>query len=101
MKKIISLTLCCAFLTGCSLFRTHKMDVVQGNVYTQAEVSRLRTGMSTGEVKSILGNPVMTNILADNRLDYVYTNQPGHHEMTEKRLTCNFQNNRLVKIEQS
>lgn len=101
MKKLISLALTCALLSSCSLFRIHKMDVQQGNLYDQAEVSRLRTGMSTSEVKAIIGEPVMVNVLADNRLDYVYTNQPGHEEMSVKRLTCLFQNNRLVKVEQN
>lgn len=99
MKKIIPLVLFCAALSGCSF--VHKMDIKQGNIYTQEEVSRLRTGMSMAEVKSILGNPVMENILADNRLDYVYTNQPGHEDRYEKRLTCLFQNGRLVKIQQN
>ena len=99
MKKLISLALFCALLSGCSYFKIHKMDITQGNVYTQAEVSRLRTGMSTSEVKEILGSPVMVNVLADNRLDYVYTSQPGHSDMTETRLTCLFQNGRLVKVQ--
>jgi outer membrane protein assembly factor BamE len=99
MKKIIPLTLFCVLLASCSF--VHKMDINQGNIYTQAEVSRLHSGMSTSEVKNILGTPVMVNVLSDNRLDYVYTNQPGHEEMTEKRLTCFFKNDRLVRIEQN
>lgn len=97
MKNIIALTLFCAILSGCMF--VHKMDITQGNVYTQEEVSRLRSGMSTSEVKSILGNPVMVNVLSDNRLDYVYTNQPGHQDMYEKRLTLTFQNDRLANIQ--
>ncbi len=99
MKKIIPLTLICCVLSACNF--VHKMDITQGNIYTPEEVSRLRTGMSTSEVKGILGNPVMVNVLSDNRFDYVYTDQPGHEKMYEKRLTCYFQNNRLVRIQQN
>lgn len=98
MKKLLSLVLFCALMSGCSAFKIHKMDIVQGNVYTQEEVSRLRIGMSKGQVESILGNPVMVNVLNDNRMDYVYTNQPGHQDRYEKRLVCTFQHGRLVSI---
>jgi len=100
MKKILTLALFCILLTGCSQFRIHKMDIVQGNVYTQEEVNSLRIGMSTGEVKNILGNPVMVNVLANNRIDYVYTNQPGHQDMSVKHLACTFQSGRLVSVKQ-
>jgi outer membrane protein assembly factor BamE len=101
MKKVIVLLLAGSFLSGCSYFRPHKMDVVQGNIYTNIATSRLRTGMSMGEVKSIMGNPVSVNIFNDNRIDYVYTIQPGHEDMMEKRITCAFQNGRLVQIERA
>jgi outer membrane protein assembly factor BamE len=99
MKKIIPLAIICVTLSACSF--VHKMDITQGNIYNQEEVSRLRTGMSTSEVKGILGSPVMMNVLSDNRFDYVYTDQPGHQDRYEKRLTCYFQNGRLVRIQQN
>lgn len=98
MKKIISLTLIALLLSGCSFLRPHKMDVEQGNVYNQEEVSQLKPGMSQSQVKSIMGNPVLENIFDDNRLEYVYTFQPGYGKRTEKRVICIFQNSRLKEI---
>jgi outer membrane protein assembly factor BamE len=100
MKKIISLALIISFtLTGCSFFRPHKLDIVQGNVMTDENVSRLHPGMSESQVKVIMGTPVMVNIFSTNRFDYVFTNQPGHQNMTEKRVICTFVNGRLRDIQ--
>lgn len=98
MKKIISLTLIALLLSGCSFLRPHKMDVEQGNVYNQEEVSQLKPGMSQSQVKNIMGNPVLENIFDDNRLEYVYTFQPGYGKRVEKRVICIFQNGRLKEI---
>ena len=100
MKKLIIIALLACFtLTGCSIFRPHKLDVVQGNVFTDEEASRLRIGMSQGQVKDIMGTPVMVNIFSNTRVEYVYTNQPGHAAMAEKRVTLTFINGRLQNIQ--
>jgi outer membrane protein assembly factor BamE len=96
MKKIISLIFLSSLLSGC--FIVHKMNIEQGNVFNQAEVSRLHPGMSREQVKEIMGNPVMVNIFSNNREDYVYTNQPGHENITIKRVTCVFEGGRLAEI---
>lgn len=85
------------FLSGC-YFRIHKFDIQQGNVFTEEDVSHLHTGMSESQVKEVMGTPVMANILANDRIEYIYTNQPGHQVMTVKRLTLIFQNGRLREI---
>ena len=98
MKKIITLFLIGMTLTGCSILRPHKPDVDQGNLITETEMARIHPGMTESEVKNIMGNPVMTNIFSDNRIDYLYTFQPGYGERTEKGLTLQFQNGRLRNI---
>src|SRR5689334_9608956 len=98
MKKIISLVLMGCLLSGCSFFRIHKMDIEQGNVFTQEDVSRLHTGMSESEVKSIMGTPTLVNIFTPNRIDYLYVWRPGYGQPTEKRVTCLFQNGRLREV---
>ena len=101
MKKIISLILMGCVLSGCTFFKPHKMDIEQGNIFTQADVDRLHIGMSQGEVRSIMGDPVTVNLLAANRLDYVYTFQAGNSERTQKRVSCIFQGGRLVEIQRA
>lgn len=100
MKKIISLVLLGCLLSGCFL-RPHKMDIVQGNVFTQEEVSKLKLGMTEGQVKDIMGTPVLINIFTPNRVEYVYTFQPGYQPRQEKRVSCIFESGRLRDIKQS
>lgn len=98
MKKIIAFLLF-ALISGCSLI--HKNPVEQGNVYSSADIARLHRGMSEAAVKDILGNPIVVNIFANNRLDYIYTYQPSNQAMTEKKLTLVFIGGRLQDINQS
>lgn len=100
MKKIISLVLMGCLLSGCFL-RPHKMDIAQGNVFTQEEVSKLKVGMSETQVKEIMGTPVLINIFTPNRVEYVYTFQPGYQNRVEKRVSCIFESGRLREIQQS
>lgn len=86
-------------LSGCSLLRTHKLDIDQGNIITQENVARLHLGMSEAEVKQIMGNPVLVNIFSPNHLDYIYAFKPAYGEMQEKRLICIFQGGRLSEIQ--
>lgn len=99
MKKIISLTMIFSFLllSGCFL-RVHKLDVEQGNIITQENLSKLNTGMSETQVKDIIGNPLLINIFTPERIDYVYTMQKGYQTMVVKRITLIFQNGRLTEI---
>lgn len=97
MKKLASLILLSCLLSGC-FFRPHKMDIEQGNIITPAEVSQLHPGMSENQVRSVMGSPMLTNIFTPNRIEYVYTLKEGYSTMTEKKVTCIFQNGRLVDI---
>ena len=98
MKKIISLVLMGFILSGCSFFRLHKMDVEQGNVITQDMVSQLHPGMSETQVINVMGNPTLKNIFSPNRLDYIYTFQPGYGKRVEKRVVCIFYHSRLQQV---
>lgn len=99
MKKLILLMMMTATLSSCALFRPHKPDVDQGNVITTSEVDRLHKGMSEAAVKEIMGDPIMVNIFADNRLNYVYTMQRGYSNISIKRVVCVFEYGRLVDIQ--
>lgn len=101
MKKLIPLTILALFLSSCSVFRPHKNDIDQGNVITQNEISRLHKGMSTSEVKKVMGNPVMVTIFEGDRLNYVYTMKRGYNPMQVKRVICVFSKGSLVDIYKS
>lgn len=98
MKKLIIIALMGFVLSGCSFFRVHKMDIVQGNIFTPEQVSQLHPGMSEAQVKDIMGIPVIMNIFTPYRIDYVYTFQPSYGERIEKRVICIFYHGQLKEV---
>ena len=95
MRKII-LTLCFVFfsLSGCVYHQAFE----QGNVLTTAKVQTIHRGMSAQEVEAKLGSPVLKNLYVDNRMTYVYTQNPKRNEMTVRRLVIDFDNNKVTNI---
>ena len=77
------------------------MDIEQGNIITQEEMSRLHNGMSFAQVRAVLGDPVLVNIFTPNRVEYVYWNKPAYGDLTEKRVSLIFVGGRLNQIERN
>lgn len=74
------------------------MNIEQGNIINPLTVQQLHTGMSVGEVKSLMGTPLLINTFRDDRVDYVYTTMPGGKKMTETYVTLIFRKGYLVQI---
>jgi len=96
MRKIIMISLLAGLLSGCNF--VHKMDIEQGNVFNDEMVNQLHRGMTKSEVKEIMGTPTLLNTFDDNRVNYVYTYQPGGHPRCVKQVTLVFANGRLRDI---
>lgn len=94
MQKLFLILTAALLLSGC----VHKMNVQQGNIIEQDKVSKIHTGMSEEEVKSLMGTPVLINTFKDNRVNYIYTNKPGYGPGAEKIVTLLFQGGRLKDI---
>jgi outer membrane protein assembly factor BamE len=98
MKKLLILIALLLPLSGCSYFHVHKMDIEQGNVLTAEAVNRVHIGMTTEQVKDILGTPVLINVFDTNRKDYVYTYKPGYGDYVEKYISFVLSNGRVSAI---
>ncbi len=98
MTKFLLILLSGILISGCSFFHVHKMDIEQGNVLIPEEVNQIHRGMSESEVKKILGNPVLTNLFNENRVDYVYTFKAGNERMTETYVRIFFKNGTVADI---
>ncbi len=90
MKKHIFLAVLGLFLSSCSMFHVHKVEVEQGNVMTPAMVNRLHAGMTKGQVKAVMGDPILINVMNPSLESYVYTDQIGSDNRIEKRVTLTF-----------
>jgi outer membrane protein assembly factor BamE len=98
MKKII-LILTILIIAGC-VIKPHVPDVQQGNVLDQTTVNKLSVGMTKDQVRAILGDPVLDNILDKTCWNYAYTNQHNGGKITSQHVTLYFdQNDRLTKIQ--
>jgi outer membrane protein assembly factor BamE len=100
MKKLIvpCLSLSFLLLAGCGILKPYQPDVQQGNVVSEADVAKLKPGMSKDQVSNLLGTPVLDNAFNTNHWAYVYTFQHDGGVITKKNLDVYFNNNRVTRI---
>jgi outer membrane protein assembly factor BamE len=87
LPKRLTLPVIAALLSGCStvyvpsFIKVYQPDIQQGNIYEQAQVERLREGMSKAQVRAILGTPSLKDIFHEGQRDtYVYYDKRGKQE---------------------
>ena len=95
MKKIASvLLISTALLSGCVYHESFE----QGNIITPAKVQTIYRGMTPQQVEAQLGSPVLKNIFAEQRMTYIYTQQPTRNKMIVRRLIIDFQHDHVTNI---
>ncbi|GMQ91872.1 MAG: hypothetical protein BMS9Abin11_1187 [Gammaproteobacteria bacterium] len=83
MKYHLSLILLCLLLLqGCHIY---KLDTQQGNVITQKKVDLLRPGLDQGQVRYLLGTPLIVDAFNRNRWDYYYSLRKGGKKLDKRR----------------
>lgn len=100
LNRILCILLCTATLglVGCGFPGVYRIDVQQGNVVTQEMVDQLRPGMTTRQVRFIMGTPLIQDTFAPDRWDYLYSLQAGHRARTQERISLTFENDLLVGL---
>lgn len=95
MKKIASvLLISTALLSGCVYHQAFE----QGNIITPAKVQAIHRGMTAQQVEAQLGSPVLKNIYTEQRMTYIYTQQPTRNTMIVRRLIIDFQHDHVTNI---
>ena len=81
------------------LVTPYRLEVVQGNVLTKEMVARVKPGMPKGQVRDLLGSPLLTDVFHESRWDYVFTiNRQG--ATPQKRLVvAQFDGDKLKSLE--
>ena len=77
-------------LAGCSVPGVYKVDVQQGNVITQDMIDQLRPGMTTQQVRFIMGTPLISDTFNPRRWDYLYSLEPGRQQRRQERISLLF-----------
>ncbi len=100
LYRILCILLCLSVLglAGCSFPGVYKIDVQQGNVVTQEMVNQLRPGMTTRQVRFIMGTPLIQDTFHPERWDYLYSMKAGHQEREQERVILTFENDVLVGL---
>ena len=96
-RFLISIALASALvLGGCSIY---KLDIQQGNYFSDEMVAKLKPGMTRKQVLFVMGTPIVSDPFHKDRWDYVYTNQEAGGEIQRKHLVVYFENDTLDRIE--
>lgn len=99
---------CLTLLTGCAgrgtdaflgLVTPYRIEVVQGNVLTREQVEQVRLGMTRGEVRDVLGSPMVEDIFHADRWDYVFTIRRPGATPQQRNVVVRFQGDRLSRID--
>jgi outer membrane protein assembly factor BamE len=95
-------------LAGCSslessrwtnVFLPYRIEVVQGNVVTSDQMTRVTPGMTRAQVRDVLGSPLLTDIFHADRWDYVFLlNRPGT-PLQQRAIVVIFEGDRLARVE--
>ncbi len=98
MRKILIPTLLSAsLLFGCS---PHRLEIQQGNIITPEMMENLKPGMTTSQVRFLLGSPQLVDPFHDNRWDYLYSLRQDGEETKTKHLILIFEDDTLSEITQ-
>ncbi len=107
LNRIILLNLVlsnCVLLASCSYIPSfkfpgvYKIDVQQGNVINQELADKLRVGMTTKQVRYIMGTPLIVDTFNQHRWDYFYSLKKGKGDYQQKKLILYFKDNKLDSV---
>ena len=96
--SIFLLIACLMSVSGCARLYDYHHAYQQGNVIDEQKVHALKKGMSKQRVAKLMGSPLLQNVFARNRWEYVYMVNDGHHDILSQHVVLKFRRNRLVKI---
>lgn len=98
MQKLTALILT-LFMAGCAFPGVYKINVQQGNIVTNEELTALTEGMPRSQVHALMGTPLMANPLDISREYYVYTFQRAGGDIEEQRIVVYYEDNNFSHYE--
>ena len=77
----------------------YRIDVIQGNFVSKEQVEALKVGMTRGQVKDVLGTPLVASLFHADRWDYVFTLKRQGVESQIYKYTTFFKGDVLERFE--
>lgn len=94
---------CCLALFGCSnissLTKVHRIQIVQGNIFTQKDLDKLRPRMTKRQVNYIMGTPLILDPFDSDIWGYYYSIEAQGIAPKKVQITLSFKDNVLVDVE--
>ena len=89
-----------AFLAGCDYLRPYRLNIQQGNYLEAEDADQLEVGMTRGQVRFLLGTPMVSDPFNPERWDYVFFFKVGRtRDEVRSHITVWFEDDRVVKID--
>lgn len=111
MTKLVFAFLILLGLAGCSSWRPsidgsnlieklqpYHVEVQQGNLLKQEQVSMLKPGMTPAQVRFLLGTPLLVDPFREDRWDYSYILRRGGDVLERRHITVVFEDGKLARI---
>ncbi len=106
MTKLLFLALVLiSLLAGCGGWHNpinklspHRVEVQQGNLVSQEQLAKLKPGMTPSQVRFLLGTPLIVDPFHTQRWDYVYMLRKQGEVAEQRRVTIQFENDKLKEI---
>ena len=93
-----------SLFVGCSGYGfpgVYRINVEQGNIVTLDMLDQLKPGMTTRQVRYILGTPLIEDPFHPGRWEYLYMIRNGENTLAETRLSVYFENDKLTHFTSS
>jgi outer membrane protein assembly factor BamE len=102
-KHSMLVVFCVLALNACAewLPEAHKLDLQQGNTVKLEQLEAISIGMTKTEVRKIMGSPMLSDPFHNQRWDYIYRFIPNKGFVRKSLLTLYFEDDVLVKIDDS
>lgn len=98
MQKLTALILT-LIMTGCVFPGVYKINVQQGNIVTDEELTALTAGMPRSQVHALMGTPLMLNPVDTSREYYIYTFQRSGGDIEEQRIIVYYNDDQFSHYE--
>ena len=69
--------------TSCSSFSPYKVPIIQGNIWEEDDIEKIKVGLTKDQVEFIFGTAVIKDPFRDYRWDYFNSVQIGEKMMQE------------------
>lgn len=95
IARLSSLLLLTLLLNAC----VYQPPLSQGNLLVDEDIEQIETGMTRGQVRFLLGTPMVSDPFHDERWDYVYYLRVGREEATFKRwVSVYFEEDKVLRV---